>query len=695
MKLRAALSLLLVMTLPACAVGGPSALDEASAETGLEGPLEALPEAAKMDGVESLGPTVAAGASTEVWSVRNQWDERDTTDARRAGVSWGANSGLDWEQKFDRWVGAFEVVARAGYGQTVRIPTPYGARAFDAPTLECAEVGLFLRTAFASWYGLPFFVSGWDSAGRQTLFAGHFGFVNKRGERIANFPKFRAQYTDATSSWREGQAWPSDARLRAMHLGADDTVGFLSTGGQTLGAGAYFDELFLNKRVGYFARLLLLYFGSVNLVDSANTFSVQPEALAPGDLLIERWQKVGIGHVIPVFRRVDLPGGQFEVAVASGSMPRRQPLWTETAQARSYFESQYCGGPELNADGVPYAKLGGGLRRWRTPALSAGRWRNLVRTADRAAFIDDSSTDVLAARPARFRELLGTQTPEQKRDAALARIQTARLHLRDYPSSCSAREQREDAFVELYEVMEGYFGETRAEVDAAHRTLEDRVFAELDYTRSRTCCWNSSTAAMRELVLAYAEKEQRDAAAGSRCVEPTVFRAESADRATGGDGYARWRAYAASVGRAADWRAWSEDETCAQREVSEDTVTARTGAALCSLPPSPTTTACEPSVANDSTSAATLLGPTPLDARICSGDQDFYRVDAGAATVTVSIRFTASSGDLDAQALTATGSVLATSAGTTGEERVSGTGTFYVRVYPYGSAVNTYSIRRL
>jgi hypothetical protein len=57
-----------------------------------------------------------------------------------------------------------------------------------------------------------------------------------------------------------------------------------------------------------------------------------------------------------------------------------------------------------------------------------------------------------------------------------------------------------------------------------------------------------------------------------RCVEPTVFRAEAADRMSGGDGYGRWRAFASSIGRGAEWPTWSEDEPCAQRDVTADTV---------------------------------------------------------------------------------------------------------------------------
>jgi hypothetical protein len=77
-------------------------------------------------------------------------------------------------------------------------------------------------------------------------------------------------------------AWPKDATLRNYHLGSDDTVPWLPSTGSTAcpGAGAYFDEMFLNKRVGYFMRLVLLYFGSTNLADPANMFHVQPEAIS-------------------------------------------------------------------------------------------------------------------------------------------------------------------------------------------------------------------------------------------------------------------------------------------------------------------------------------------------------------------------------------------------------------------------------
>ncbi len=676
----------------ACASGAPSELESASEETGIEGPFEAVPPEGAADGALPAGPAVAAGSATEVWAVRNQWEDTSTTEARRAGIAWPASSGLSWEEKYDRWIASMEIVPRPAGGRTFRMRTPFGERAFDAPTLECAETAMFLRATFASWYGLPFFLTGWDSAGRQTMYAGHFGFVTSSGARLANFPSFRTQYRDETASWREGQSWPHDTRLAAMHLGSDDAIAFLSTGTTTAGAGAYFDEIYLNKRVGYFMRLLLLYFGSANLADGANTFQLEAEALAPGDLLIERWQRRGIGHVMPIFRRTEGAAGTFEVSIASGSMPRRQPLWADTADARHYFTSDYTGGLGTSSDGFAYAALGGGLRRWRTPSLASGRWRNLVRAADRTVAIADGDLATIGARPARFGGLLANASPEERRDSAVARVAAARAHLAAHPASCSARTQREEAFAELYAVMEDDFGTSRASVDREQRTLEDFVFGELDYPRSRTCCWNTTTAAMGDIVMAYARDEQARATSAGMCVSPTVFRAEQADRDAGGDGYARWRAYAASIGRASDWRAWSEDETCAGRDAHGDTSAVRSGAtAFCSLGGA-VSTPCDAG-GDDGTiaHAVALASGTATSGRICAGDADVFRVSV-TGTRTVAVRFTHASGDLDIQALDASGSVLSSSAGTSDVERVTGAGTFYVRVFGYSGATNAYTI---
>lgn len=686
------LSCLALALAPLALVGCAADPDEPSAADVPADFLEPVPADGAFDGFDATGPTVAAGTETEVWAVRNQWDDTTTTEARRAGMAWEANSGLTWEEKFDRWVASFALVPRSsGYGTTVHITTPFGGRSFDAPTLECAEVALFLRATFSAWYGLPFYIQGWDAAGRQTLFAGHFGFINRNGVRINNFPRFRTAYADHTSRWSAGMPWPSDARLRGMRLGDDDAITFLSTDGVTRGAGAYFDELHLNKRVGYFLRLLLLYFGSVNLADPANTFAVTAPSTTAGDILLHRWQRRGIGHVLPIFRRGELGEGRFELSVASGSMPRRQPTWEDPNSARGEFLSEDAGGPGTASDGSLYASLGGGVRRWRTPVRSGTRWRLTVRPADRAAYLVDTDTASIAARPAAFEMLLASLTPEERRDAALARIESARMHLRTYPASCSARENREDGFEALYDVMTEAFGEDRATVDQRYRLLEDRVFSELTYVEARTCCWNSSTAAMREIVLAYAENEQATATAAGMCVEPTPFRAEAADRMAGGDGYGRWYRYAMSIGRAAEWRAWSEDEPCAQRaQVGDDVLSGRgPELALCeSVAPS----TCDAEGAGGTIATAVLLGTSTVSGEICRGDEDYFRVEAGTATRTVTVTFTHSAGDLDVQAVDASGREIDSSGGSTNTETVRGTGTFYVRVYGYSNAANRYTI---
>jgi hypothetical protein len=525
------------------------------------------------------GPVHRAGAEGEVWSVTNAWADKSTKAAQAAGVSWPASSGLTWEEKYQRWIASFREVPRTdGQGTTIAIPTPYGKGEIEGPTLECAEVALMLRVTFSSWYHLPFYLEGWDASRKAKLYAGHFGFIDAQGNRLSNFPRFKTAYPDHEPGWKAGNAWPSDPKLRALRLADDDGVAFL--GGA--GAGAYFDELFLNKRVGHFTRLLLLYFGSINLADGRNMFHVKAEATGAGDVLLERWQSKGIGHTIPVLR-VESPAPELlSITVASGSMPRRPPVWEDPSSAHRYFSLPYTGGEGTSNEGIPYAKLGGGIRRWRTPILKAGRWSNDVPAASRPAFLEDTNLKAIAARPARFSEILAVGDPEERKAAALQIINDARAHLRKYPASCSARTKREDGFNLLYRVYEEAFYTGRDQVDEQFRKLEDYVFAELDYSKSKTCCWNSTTSAMADIVLDLAAAEQDAAQKAGACAAPTVFRAMP-----GGDGYNLWREHAKKLGREADWKPWSEDEPCSQKSVTEDTLKSSLALPWCALlPPS-------------------------------------------------------------------------------------------------------------
>ena len=157
----------------------------------------------------------------------------------------------------------------------------------------------------------------------------------------------------------------------------------------------------------------------------------------------------------------------------------------------------------------------------------------------------------------------------------LAQIADARHHLEQYPASCSARERRENAFRALYSIAY-QLGTSKAALDEQYRTDADYVLGELEYTKSKTCCWNSTTPAMYELIVKKAAADKAAADARNVCEAPAVFMSRS-------DGYKLWSDYAASVGRASDWKAWSEDEACAQKNVAADTPALLSATPYCSL----------------------------------------------------------------------------------------------------------------
>jgi hypothetical protein len=527
----------------------------------------AEPEGFRGPTYDVLGPRLSGLSwETEVWPVTRRWYEISD----EAGVAWAADSGLTWDEKYAAWVDAMgETTSEDGH-VTVEILTPWGAR-LPSPRLECAEMAMFLRATFASWHELPFFLTAWH-ADVGDVHMGHMGIVDDDGRRLSGYPRFAIDYVDhrgdldVTTPWTG--SWPSDANLAAAALTQlrDDDVGFL---GDDAFAGAYFDALFLNKRTGHLLLRLLTHHGSMHLASPTNTWDLAPEALREGDFVVQRWSDWGIGHVV-VLKEVDEVDGQLDAEVVYGSMPRIQPRWYNEALSLPYLTSRTAGSGEVDGSGTPYSHYGGGLKRWRTPVAKDDHWVNIVPVGDRDHYLDDDDHEALQARPVQIAALLGDLTPEEHRDALLARIDNARDALREKPSSCTNRSRREEAFAELYPLMEEQFGMDRTEVDATYRLLEDHVFAELDYSQSKTCCWNQATAEMADIVLDLAEDEAADADAAGTCVEPTVFRAE----AHAGDGYDRWADHAASLGRASDWRPWSADETCPWSDVAADTVLA-------------------------------------------------------------------------------------------------------------------------
>jgi hypothetical protein len=259
---------------------------------------------------------------------------------------------------------------------------------------------------------------------------------------------------------------------------------------------------------------------------------------------------------------------KMRVTGASGSMPRRQPLWENEALTAFLFKDNRTGGVGKSDDGVDYVKLGGGIHRWRVAIQENGRWDNNVPAADHAVYIPDASFDPLSARPAKYKEMLKADTDQGQANDALISISFARGGLHEHPSSCSQRSRREEAFSELYEILgrPTYVGWTKAQVDAKYRELDDYVFPELDYEASKTCCWNSTTDKMADIIHDFATQEKAANDAAGVCKEPTPF------KASGGGKYQVWKDFAASEGKASDWLEWKEDEPCDQRNVAEDTV---------------------------------------------------------------------------------------------------------------------------
>jgi len=680
---RATVLVLLIAT--ACAEAGDVAPDPGSsgdldAEWGMEGPLSPTPPDDKRDAQNRRGLKVDTDTRrTQVWTARNRWEDTATAAARKAGLAWTASSGLTWDQKYAAWLDSLAWTASPLGYQTVVLTTPWGKQ-LPSPALECAEMSIFLRITFAAWYELPFYLEAMDAQGRRIYF-GHNGVRTSAG-RYARSPEFAVAYADQTSlPPSEWQAhWPRDPGLRARHVaGGTDEQPMIEPGA---GFGAYLDEIHLNKRAGYFTVLALDYLGSANLADAANAYNLVPDAVRAGDFLIERWQRNGIGHTLVVKEVVPLAEANLDVVTISGSMPRRQGKRESGVASKQYFTSAYAGGPGTNSDGDEYARLGGGLKRWRVTKNVGGYWTNTWMTADESHWIDSTDYARLAARPARFAQILGQVPPDQLRAELVAQIEDARGHLRNYPASCSARERRERAFADLYDLMERAFATSRTEVDRRYRMLDDYVFAELEYSASRTCCWNSTTGDMYDVVMDYARDEQEAAARAGTCAAPTAFMSQS-------DGYARWASYAASGGRASAWKAWSEDEPCAQRNVARDTESAHEAAPWCELGGGTggCTDALEP---DDAQAAARAVGAGTVDGlRICGGDEDWFRVSAAR---TVRIELNHGAGDLDLAAYDAAGARVAVAQGTGDSEEVAVPAGGAARVYGYRGATNTYRL---
>lgn len=588
MRLTKLSACLVPITLLASACSDEGTLDPVDApptefDTEYKKPLFGVDEspAAKADGYNgSAGPATAGlSSTTAAWKVTRNWADKDTGtwpgfDAAKDGDP----KKLTWDEKYAKWVESLPKV-ESGWSSSFTLTTPWG-KSMPSPRLECAEVAMFLRATFSSWYGLPFYMTAY-SAQTGNIYIGHFGVVSASGARVSGYPKFGTDFKDHTASFAGKTnaqiiaAWPKDDVLRKRILAGnkdDDNSDLL--GVPNAYTGAYLDEIFLNKRAAHLIVRVLDNFGSIHLASTANMFNLKPAAVREGDTLLERWQRSGIGHTIVVKDVVHLDGGKLSIDTVFGSMPRIQPIWYGTDMSKPYFTSELTGGLGKNPAGDEYATMGGGIKRWRTPVIKSGKWYSIVPVADQASFVDGSDKVAIGKRPDQFAELMGELEPEEARDVLLERIAVARKALEGKPASCSNRERREAAFDDLYELAGTEFGMSHEDVDREYRILDDYLFPEMVYAQSKTCCWNSTTSDMYLIVLQYNTERAHNDVDG-QCQELVPFYNDG--------GYKVFADYAASIGMAAKWKAWSEDEPCAQRAVASDTEATHTWTEFCEV----------------------------------------------------------------------------------------------------------------
>lgn len=536
----------------------------------------------KADGaLGRVGPSVDFDDSdNRVWHVTRAWSETDNAP----GMAWPSQSGLNWDEKFSAWIDTFELV-----GPTFQFTTPFG-KTVESPNLDCAELSMFFRIAFANWYGLPFFMEA--HANGRRIFFGHMGIIEADGTPWRGLPSSYVPFSHHLD-YRSMEAivtadlerWPRVSKLRNTSILGVEPDGQAFYDGAP--AGTYFDEVFLNKRVGYFLTMHLYHLGTVNLADSANTFNVRADAVSTGDFLIKRLPGVNVGHAAIVGGLYEL--GETEVVdgveypqigavTLNGTLPRKQAHWDFSNAARDLFIGEEYGGRSTVA-------LGAGLKRFRSAVRVGGRWANSVSPYDRSEWINSTDYEALVDRLKVFENMLGKLSPRERVDALVRQIDTARENLRTHPSSCANRTKREDAFRSLYQVAQS-LDMDKAAVDQEYRLLEDYVFAELEYRSSKTCCWNSSTPAMAEAILKFNEcyvGESTDSecdaldSLSNSCQQPLVFM----NRDDGGDGYEVFEAFARANGYS--WNEYENSERCSQGNVAADTLGRSVAIDFCGL----------------------------------------------------------------------------------------------------------------
>ena len=94
--------------------------------------LDEWAPAGKEDGVGTPGPNVDWDTDDyQVWDIRNQWD--DVTP--EAGLAWGADSGLTWNEKYAAWLTSLPVIDQPDGSQRKTFDSQRPTAKFRSPSV--------------------------------------------------------------------------------------------------------------------------------------------------------------------------------------------------------------------------------------------------------------------------------------------------------------------------------------------------------------------------------------------------------------------------------------------------------------------------------------------------------------------------------------------------------------------------------
>lgn len=453
----------------------------------------------------------------EVWQPVHAWSDQ-------------APNGETYDEYYATWLETINYDNSGSRGEDVQYPMADG-QYFPAPYAECSDTGIFVRFLFAMEHGLPMFMRG----GGQ--YFGHFGWLDRNGNR-------QASYGSHPLDAPRGSYAP--LQNRSSYQRDDPDQPYPSGGTST---GVYLDSILKNKRFGYFIQDVWNMLYSGNIVEDNNTYYIHPLHIRGGDLQMHRSDNDGgIGHTITIQMVERMGENLVAVDVLQSYMPTLPWIIDGYSELTGYEPD-----PSVNS----------GLRRWRTPVLRDGRWHNEIDTSVAA-----QDMQIMDA-PDQFTQLFDIDL-QALVETRVNSIETARLGQYDNPNSCRRREDREAAFDELYELYrtnaelyqplgfdyEPTLDDIKPEVDRMYRTLDDFIWAEMNYDRSWICHWNPSDTTinnqMYDSVVAY----NQQVALANGCEGLRIFRLENVSGANGAGGLSDFSDFATGF----EFPAYNNDE---------------------------------------------------------------------------------------------------------------------------------------